>query len=137
MLTDFYFHVSSHINNMTSSIMLFCWLAENSVFILNSKSNLELLMKHSVTTIFLSKRMFTFLLLFCLKSSELCFMSIMLSIQQLLFNQIILTVCSWVSVDFVHHDSGSISINVVHHSSHTGQNNQKTSVKSIKNSQNV
>ena len=32
---------------------------------------------------------------------------------------------SWVSVDFVHHNSGSVSINVVHHSSHISQNNQK------------
>ena len=31
----------------------------------------------------------------------------------------------WVSVDFVHHSSGSVSINIVHHSSHTDQNNQK------------
>ena len=34
-------------------------------------------------------------------------------------------------VDFVHHDSDSVSINVVHHSSHTDQN-IKTLIKSIK-----
>ena len=38
---------------------------------------------------------------------------------------------SWMSVDFIHHDSDSVSINIIHCSSHTDQN-IKTSVKSIK-----
>ena len=33
------------------------------------------------------------------------------------------------SVDFVHHDSDSVSINVIHHSSHTDQNNQNMNQK--------
>ena len=35
------------------------------------------------------------------------------------------------SIDFIHHDSDSVSINVVHCSSHISQNNQKTSIKLI------
>ena len=36
---------------MTSSITLFCWLAENFISVLNSKSNLELPVEHSVTQV--------------------------------------------------------------------------------------
>ena len=36
------------------------------------------------------------------------------------------------SVDFVHHDSDSVSINIIHHSSHISQNNQKINQKQLK-----
>ena len=49
ILTDFCSHVSSHVDNAASSITLLHWLAEDSVSVLSSRSNLELLIKHSVT----------------------------------------------------------------------------------------
>src|SRR5437868_6238922 len=66
-LTGFYSHAGSHVDNVTLLIMLLHQLTENFIFILSSRSNLELLMKYSVTTILLSKRMSAFLLLLCLK----------------------------------------------------------------------
>ena len=50
-LTDFCFHASSHVDNVTSLIMLLCWLAENFISDLNFKSNLELSVKCFVTEI--------------------------------------------------------------------------------------
>ena len=62
MLTDFCSHAGSHVDNAALLITLLCWLTGNSVFTLNSRSNLELSVECSVTIILLSKRMSAFLL---------------------------------------------------------------------------
>ena len=49
VLTDFCSHADSHINNMTLLIMLLCQLAEDFISVLNTRSNLELLVECSVT----------------------------------------------------------------------------------------
>ena len=51
VLTDFCSHADSHVDNVTLLITLLCQLAGNFIFILSSRSNLELSIKCSVTVL--------------------------------------------------------------------------------------